>query len=304
MDADINDKTTLIGLNEVYEELKECQASVRLLITDACRNDPQADRSGAIPGLDRDYLAQADGSHQLVSDGASLPRVQPDRSRERGGRQQRASPARFSRTAAFLEDNSEAEAPLESVTRPQDKQPPRGVVALFSCSAGQRAYDSDRLKHGVFFHFVIEGLRGKADFDGAKEVTLEGLELYAAKRVKEFVRKEYDSEQVPCHTGEAPAGIVLLKLSGTKRVSLGVSVWDVDLALSRRLGLPKPVGMRIQGVVPGLAAGKAGLRKDDVILKVNDSNIADRQQLKAAFATFKSGDEVTLGILRRGSVYG
>ena len=38
---------------------------------------------------------------------------------------------------------------------------PKGVVALFSCSAKEKAYESDKLKHGVFFHYVIEALRGK-----------------------------------------------------------------------------------------------------------------------------------------------
>jgi uncharacterized caspase-like protein len=52
--------------------------------------------------------------------------------------------------------------------------PPRGVASLFSCSAGQRAFESDALKHGVFFHYLLEGLRGSArDIDG--EVTFESL---------------------------------------------------------------------------------------------------------------------------------
>ena len=52
---------------------------------------------------------------------------------------------------------------LVSVTRPLKKRPPGGVAALFSCSEGQVAYEDDDLKHGVFFHFVIQGLKGKAD---------------------------------------------------------------------------------------------------------------------------------------------
>src|SRR5262249_29826125 len=41
---------------------------------------------------------------------------------------------------------------LNSVTRPQTAQPPGGVAALFSCSAGELAFEHDELKHGVFFH--------------------------------------------------------------------------------------------------------------------------------------------------------
>src|SRR5262249_48586773 len=39
---------------------------------------------------------------------------------------------------------------------------PGGVAALFSCKPGQFARETDTLKHGVFFHFVLQGLRGEA----------------------------------------------------------------------------------------------------------------------------------------------
>src|SRR5947208_6322495 len=55
-----------------------------------------------------------------------------------------------------------AEVDLDSVTRPQTLKAPTGVAAMFSCSAGEKALECPKLRHGVFFHFVIEGLRGKA----------------------------------------------------------------------------------------------------------------------------------------------
>src|SRR5438477_279927 len=39
-DAKIADKATLISLNEVYAALEKCPASVKVLLVDACRNDP------------------------------------------------------------------------------------------------------------------------------------------------------------------------------------------------------------------------------------------------------------------------
>ncbi len=47
---------------------------------------------------------------------------------------------------------------LESVTRPTPVKPPGGVVAFFSCSEGEKAFEHAELKHGVFFHFVIEAM--------------------------------------------------------------------------------------------------------------------------------------------------
>ena len=92
---------TLIGLGEVYRELESSGAGLKVLLVDACRNDPQSDNSRA---------------------GGTIT--------------------------------------LESVSRPQRRPPPGGVVALFSCSEGEKAFEHADLKHGVFFHFVTEGLRG------------------------------------------------------------------------------------------------------------------------------------------------
>ena len=39
---------------------------------------------------------------------------------------------------------------------------PARVLALLSCGKKQRAFEVDTLKHGLFFHHVLEGLRGKA----------------------------------------------------------------------------------------------------------------------------------------------
>ena len=127
------DKTeTLLSLKEVYRELEGCKAQFKLLLSDACRNDPIA----------------------AVSRRASVN--------------------------------------LNSVTRPQLRRPPGGVAALFSCSEGELAYENDTLKHGVFFNFVIEGLRGAADFDNDHQIGLEELSHFATRRVLDFVRAEYD----------------------------------------------------------------------------------------------------------------
>ena len=44
-DAKVNDKTTLISLDEIYKELDKSGAGLKLLLVDACRNDPLSDNS-------------------------------------------------------------------------------------------------------------------------------------------------------------------------------------------------------------------------------------------------------------------
>src|SRR5262249_17786266 len=69
------------------------------------------------------------------------------------------------------------------------KTPPRNVIAVFSCAAAEVAYESAKLKHGVFFHFLIEGLRGKAAPRNSTEVSLGALVDYVQREVRGYVKK-------------------------------------------------------------------------------------------------------------------
>jgi DNA-binding beta-propeller fold protein YncE len=110
---------TLISLKELFGQLDDSGAGMKLLLVDACRNDPKEARS-----LDPD----------------AVPR------------------------------------------------PARGIGALFSCSSGQRAFETPRLGrgHGVFFHFVLEGLKGAAKNEDW-QVTWDDLTAYVKRRVPRAV---------------------------------------------------------------------------------------------------------------------
>jgi formylglycine-generating enzyme required for sulfatase activity len=62
---------------------------------------------------------------------------------------------------------------------------PKGVGAMFSCASGQVAYEVDKLGgrgHGLFFHFVLEGLKGKAR-NSDDEISWSSLADYATTHV-------------------------------------------------------------------------------------------------------------------------
>jgi len=159
MDAVLTDKSTLISLSDVYRELQQSQAGVKLLIVDACRNDPLA-------GNSRD-----------------------------GG-----------------------DVKLESLTRPQLPDPPGGVAALFSCSAGQRAFEDESLKHGVFFHHVLLGLKGEAKVGNRDKVTWDSLIAYVKSEVPDTVKDLFGNSvrQIPEHKGELRGEVTLIGPQGTK----------------------------------------------------------------------------------------
>jgi formylglycine-generating enzyme required for sulfatase activity len=152
-DAELNDKATLLSLKAVYQELERCKATTKLLLVDACRNDPFIDKTRA-------------------------PRLEVD---------------------------------VESVTRPALPAPPGGVVAFFSCSEREKAYDHKKLAHGVFMNFVIEGFRGGAA-DDSGQVSLLGLGNYVTGKVSSYVRNEYGEPQKPELLGNIRGAVALARI--------------------------------------------------------------------------------------------
>lgn len=141
----------LIQITDVFEGLGRCQATYKLVLMDACRNEVEA------KAKDRGNL-------------------------DVGG-----------------------------------MKVPQGVAALFSCSRNQRAWEHEDLKHGVFFHFVLEGLRGQAK-NKRGAVTWDGLSAYVKDEVEVEVPKLIGggAKQKPAGVGNVEGDPVLLVLGGVK----------------------------------------------------------------------------------------
>jgi formylglycine-generating enzyme required for sulfatase activity len=91
-------------------------------------------------------------------------------------------------------------------------RPPSGVGALFSCSKGQVSWEHTDLKHGVFFHYVLQGLRGKARDPEDGEVTFERLTDYVKKQVTRDVPRRIGdgARQTPSLNVRALSGAAVL----------------------------------------------------------------------------------------------
>ncbi len=81
---------------------------------------------------------------------------------------------------------------------------------------------------------------------------------------------------------------------------LGARGQTVDSDIARSLGLPRPSGVLINSVHPDGPAAKAGLRVGDVVVAVNDKEVADANILKFRIATLSVGSEATFSVMRRG----
>ena len=76
-------------------------------------------------------------------------------------------------------------------------RPPSGIMLLSSCAAGQYSMEDKSFGHGVFMHFLLEGLAGKADPENSGQISLLDLYRYANRQTKVYVARTYNDEQTP-----------------------------------------------------------------------------------------------------------
>ncbi len=159
-DGDPGDASSLVPLDEVYDQLQACAASVKLVFVDACRND-------TVPGGRR----SADPSEGARALARSL----------------------------------------------QDARLPEGVVLFNSCAPGEISWEDESFGHGVFMHYVLEGLDGDAETSGDGAVSINELRTYTALRTKKHVAKQFNGSQRPFLRADADGELLdfaLLPVTG------------------------------------------------------------------------------------------
>lgn len=163
---------TLIPLDSVFRRMANCPASFKVMMVDACRNDP----------------------------------------RPRGARAARGDRSITTTFAQSLE------------------RPPNGVVLLTSCSPGETSMEDDKLQHGVFMHYVLDGLRGRAaNKDGL--ITLSSLYDYASIETKKHVAKRWAGFQSPGFKGEVNGPFEFVRVRQSKPENDQATETDKDVAV-------------------------------------------------------------------------
>ena len=90
----------------------------------------------------------------------------------------------------------------------------------------------------------------------------------------------------------------LLKTGKVIRGWLGVGIQDLTADLAQALQLPDATGVLVSSVQANTPASKAGLRRGDVILKVNNESVDSTGMLRNLIAAAGAGSKVTLQIRR------
>ncbi|RKY91223.1 MAG: trypsin, partial [Ignavibacteriae bacterium] len=81
---------------------------------------------------------------------------------------------------------------------------------------------------------------------------------------------------------------------------IGVNIGEVDNAIAKSLGMDKPRGIIIQGIVEGGAASESDLSAGDVILKIDGREVNRPNELQSYVAAKTAGTTVTLTLFRDG----
>jgi serine protease Do/serine protease DegQ len=92
----------------------------------------------------------------------------------------------------------------------------------------------------------------------------------------------------------------ILDFGEVRRGLLGVSITTIDAEGAKALGSGVNRGALVSDVQPGSAAEEAGLRVDDIIVRVDDRKIDDSRALLNAIGLKGSGDTVRIELLRDG----
>ncbi len=90
----------------------------------------------------------------------------------------------------------------------------------------------------------------------------------------------------------------LIKNGTVRRGLLGVRTQDVNQALAKSYGLPEVGGAVVSMVEPGSPAEKAGVKKDDVIVKFNGQPIGGAAELKNVVGRERPDSTVKLTLFR------
>jgi Do/DeqQ family serine protease len=88
------------------------------------------------------------------------------------------------------------------------------------------------------------------------------------------------------------------KFGTVQRALLGVNIQDVDAAIAEEMGLDKPEGVKVVNVNKGSAAEDAGIKENDIIVKVNDVPINKVAELQEQISRYSPGEKVVLTVIR------
>ena len=108
------------------------------------------------------------------------------------------------------------------------------------------------------------------------------------------------TQNLPVSTQQALATVEIVKTlaPSVNRGFLGISPFSLSPHSATQMGAPVSAGVLVAQVVPGSAAGNAGLRAEDIIVELEDFLIPNTGQLSKLPITHPPGETVTVVFYR------
>ena len=94
----------------------------------------------------------------------------------------------------------------------------------------------------------------------------------------------------------------LLMYGETQRAYIGIYPQEMDAEKAEKAGMKDIKGVYVMDVTQDGAAEKAGIKKGDVIDRINDNEINSTTQLLEVIRQYRPGDEVAVEVIRDGKV--
>jgi Do/DeqQ family serine protease len=92
----------------------------------------------------------------------------------------------------------------------------------------------------------------------------------------------------------------LILYGEVRRGYLGVTILPVTAAEARQFGLPTVQGVWLQNVQRGLAGAEAGLRDNDILLRIEGKEVYEPNELQSMIALYSPGDRIEVVVWRAG----
>lgn len=123
-----------------------------------------------------------------------------------------------------------------------------------------------------------------------------GINAAIASRTGSFVGYSF---AIPSNIAKKVVEDFLL-YGSLQRAYLGISMAEITEELAEQKNLDMLSGVYVADVVEDGAAHKAGIKKDDIILSINDITVDTRAQLTGAIGQYRPGDKVVVKVMRDG----
>lgn len=158
--------------------------------------------------------------------------------------------------------------------------------------------DSPAGKAGVQVADVIIKMDDKA-VDTALDLRRIAQALAPGTTVKLTILRDKAEKTLNVKLGEAPSGVeeAAVETGG----ELGLSVEALTAQKAKALGVSGTTGVVVTGVEQGGSADRAGIKKDDVIRRINNTPITNLQTYNAAVSKLKSDNGAVVMVIYRGN---